>query len=144
MIYNLMGTYISRRLKVKGDTKRFSLLIFLPRKRLSPGRPDFPIICVEYLGLAIKSSKKGITMYGQENRIGQFADDSSLYLNGTEKSLEASIEILTGFEEVLGTYKKQKLHGWVQKDILKTNYITTKTLIWLTNCCLGDGVKVET
>ena len=41
-------------------------------------------------------------MYGQENMIGQFADDTSLYLNGTEKSLEALLEILSDFEEVSG------------------------------------------
>ena len=35
-----------------------------------------------------------------ENRIGQFADDTSLYLDGSNKSLEASLNILNDFEQV--------------------------------------------
>ena len=56
------------------------------------------------MGFAIKASKKikGIKIYDKDNKIGQFADDTSLFLDGTEKSLKASLEVLENFEEISG------------------------------------------
>ena len=69
-----------------------------------PISPYLFIICAEVLGLAIKASKniKGISIYDNENKIGQFADDTSLYLDGSEKTLKASLEVLENFEDTSG------------------------------------------
>ena len=69
-----------------------------------PISPYLFIICAEILGLAIKASRKvkGIYVHDNENKIGQFADDTSLYLDGSEKSLKASLEVLANFEETSG------------------------------------------
>ena len=75
-----MGTFVSRMLKVNADKNVFLSEFFSPRERLSPGRPDFPIFSHNLCRIFGTGEKiKGITMYGQENRIGQFVDNTSLY-----------------------------------------------------------------
>ena len=45
---------------------------------------------------------KGITINEQEVKISQYADDTSLVLDGTLASLKASLQILDLFSEVSG------------------------------------------
>ena len=65
-----------------------------------PSSPYIFILCAEILALLIRSNKdiKGITIDGTEYLIAQYADDTSLTLDGTEKSLKTCLTVLEFFE----------------------------------------------
>jgi hypothetical protein len=72
------------------------------------------ILCAEILALKIKNSKniKGITIKENEYIISQFADDTSLLLDGSEKSLHNVLDVLNYFSLISGlkvNFDKTKL-----------------------------------
>ena len=69
-----------------------------------PSSPYIFILCAEILALLIRSNKdiKGITIDGTEYLIAQYADDTSLTLDGTEKSLKTCLTVLELFAEISG------------------------------------------
>ena len=69
-----------------------------------PSSPYIFILCAEILALLIRSNKdiKGITIDGTEYLIAQYADDTSLTLDGTEKSLKICLTVLEFFAEISG------------------------------------------
>ena len=62
------------------------------------------LICAEVLSLMIRknSNIKGIRVKGREVLLSQFADDTSLFLDGSEKSLKEAMMMLDKFAEVSG------------------------------------------
>ena len=126
-----MGENVSERIDISRVIQNGHLSNFFNLERgCRQGDPILPylfIICAEMLGLAIKSSNKisGVIINDIENRIGQFADDTSLYLDGSNKSLEASLNILNDFEQVSGlkiNIQKTKQSGWEPRDFQKISY----------------------
>ena len=75
------------------------------------------ILCAEILAIKIRNSKDvtGIKIKDSEYLISQFADDTSLLLDGSEKSLKCVLEILSNFALISG---------------LKVNFDKTK-VIWI-------------
>ena len=78
---------------------------------LSPGvRQECPlspyifISCTEVLAITIRkdNSVKGITADSTECKLGQYADDTTLILDGTQESLESSFAISYKFGKVSG------------------------------------------
>ena len=72
---------------------------------MSPGRPHSSIsvlICAEVLSMLIKTNPKikGIQIKGFDFNLTQFADDTTIILDGTQQSLQATLNTL----EVLGNY----------------------------------------
>ena len=61
------------------------------------------ILCAEILAIKIKQNKdvKGIIIDGEEYKISQFADDTSLLLDGSEKLLNAVLKIYIYFQKFL-------------------------------------------
>ena len=57
------------------------------------------ILCAENLGKMIRKNKeiKGISINGKEYKLSQYADDTQLILDGTEKSLKAALNLLKQF-----------------------------------------------
>ena len=57
------------------------------------------VICVEFLATKIRKNKKvkGITVNNTEFKISQYADDTSVILDGTETSLNQTLEELANF-----------------------------------------------
>jgi len=57
------------------------------------------ILCAEILAIKIRHSNtiKGIEIDSTEYKISQFADDTSLFLDGTEASLNATLDLLNDF-----------------------------------------------
>ena len=45
---------------------------------------------------------KGITIHNKEEKLGQYADDTQLYLDGSEKSLSAAVDTLNKFYQISG------------------------------------------
>ena len=69
-----------------------------------PLSPYLFLLCAEILGILIRNNKtlKGITIFGNEFKISQYADDTSCFLDGTEKSLKEAFRILHLFYNMSG------------------------------------------
>ena len=69
-----------------------------------PLSPYIFILCAEILGLLIRKNKdiKGISIDDTEYTISQYADDTSLILDGTPLSLDASLRTLQYYAEISG------------------------------------------
>ena len=62
------------------------------------------LVCAEILSLMIKSNNqiKGIQMNNNVNLLSQFADDTTLSLDGSEESLQQAIKTITDFSRISG------------------------------------------
>ena len=62
------------------------------------------VICAELLATKIRKNKtiKGININNIEFKISQYADDNSAMLDGTERSLNQTLEELSRFLKILG------------------------------------------
>ena len=81
-----------------------------------PISPYLYLICAEILSLMIRSNKKvkGIKLKDKEILLSLFADDTTLYLDGSEQSFREAIHILDSFSksQVLRLIiTKHKYHG---------------------------------
>ena len=75
---------------------------FSLRRGCRQGNPISPylfILCAEILGKMVRKNKeiKGISINGKEYKLSQYADDTQLILDGTEKSLKAALNLLKQF-----------------------------------------------
>lgn len=66
--------------------------------------PYIFILCAEILAVKIRNSKdiKGIVINKEEFKISQFADDTSLFLDGSDKSLHSTLKVLHEFAHYSG------------------------------------------
>ena len=62
------------------------------------------LFVAEILGIMIRQNEKikGITLNGIEHTIGQYADDTELFIDGSETSLNEAIKTLTIFYNMSG------------------------------------------
>ena len=69
-----------------------------------PISPYIFVLCAEFLSQAILNSPDivGYNIKGHEEKMTQFADDTSLFLNGTKGALRKAILILKIYEEASG------------------------------------------
>ena len=69
-----------------------------------PLSPYLFILCVEVLADAIRKNQnvKGIFVNGNEIKISQYADDTTLILDGSKESLASSLHILDNFQRISG------------------------------------------
>ena len=74
-----------------------------------PISPYIFILAVEPLAVAIKNSNeiKGINISNSTYKIGQFADDTFVLLDGTEKSLQTTLDLLEKFHNCSGIMIKE-------------------------------------
>ena len=84
-------------------------------KQGDPIAPYLFIICGEILSIMIKNniSIKGITIENVEHKLTQFADDTTMFLNGTRESLQAALNTI----EIFGTYSGLKINAEKTKVI---------------------------
>ena len=69
-----------------------------------PLSPHLFILCSEVLATAIRHDRqiKGIKILKTECKISQYADDTTLILDGTEKSLKTALTLLALFASIPG------------------------------------------
>ena len=69
-----------------------------------PISPYLFVLAAEFLAEAVRSNKNitGITIYEQEHKVSQYADDTSLLLNDNEENLRECMAILSEFELISG------------------------------------------
>lgn len=107
-----------------------------------PLSPYLFILAIEPLAMAIKNNPtiKGINIYKTEHKIGQYADDTFLMLDGTATSLKEAMYMFTRFEKCsglrvnidktlvarLGTKVKERDNVCPE---LKLNHVTEFTLL---------------
>ena len=70
-----------------------------------PLSPYIFILCAEILAILIRNNAdiKGIIINDRETKISLYADDASLILDGSERSLMASLKILEKFAQISGS-----------------------------------------
>lgn len=100
-----------------------------------PLSPYLFIICAEFLAAKIRKNKaiKGITINNTEFLISQYADDTSIILDGTEQSLNQTLSELERFSRISGlnvNFDKTQL-VWMGSEKYSTRSIKTKwKLCW--------------
>ena len=69
-----------------------------------PLSPYIFILCAEILAIKIRNNKniKGIVIDDKEFKLSQYADDTSLLLDGSDKSLNASLSELARYAQYSG------------------------------------------
>ena len=100
-----------------------SSLIFHIGRGCRQGDPILPylfLLCVEIMRILIRNNKgiKGITIKDNILKIFQYADDTDIFLDGTEKSLKKTLNLLEQFSKYSGlthNLTKQKPYGLVLK-----------------------------
>ena len=92
-----------------------------------PLSPYVFILCAEFMSQAIKNSPDivGYNIKGHEEKLTLFADDTSLFLDGSKNSLRKAISILKTYEEASGlkiNVSKTKA-VWVGRNRFSTDTI---------------------
>lgn len=123
--------YKNAKLKVnQGGNLSSSFTIKRGCRQGDPLSPFIFVLCVEVLACMIRSNKniKGITVNGTEYRISQYADDTSLLLDGSSSSLNETLKVLTQFSEFSGlkvNFDKTQVI-WIGKKKFSTETIKTR------------------
>lgn len=96
-------------------------------------------MCAEILALKIRNCQniKGISISGEEYKISQFADDTSLLLDGSDESLNSALNVLNQFAILSGLRVNfEKTHViWIGSLKYSTRSIKTKwKLNWGSTC----------
>ncbi|ESO96980.1 hypothetical protein LOTGIDRAFT_115312, partial [Lottia gigantea] len=78
-----------------------------------PLSPYIFILCAEILATLMRNSKdvKGVTIDNEENKLSQYANDTTFILDGSPESIKATLTILDFFAEISGlriNYSKTK------------------------------------
>ena len=100
-----------------------------------PLSPYLFILCAEFLSILIRKNKKirGIFVEDIEFKISQFADNTSIFLDGTSQSLNNTLEELDRFAKISGlkiNYDKTQLI-WIGSKKYSADAIKTKwKLLW--------------
>ena len=118
---------------------------FKPERGVRQGCPLSPylfILCVEVLAEKIRNTKdiKGIFVNESEIKIRQYADDTTLILDGSKKSLALSLQVLERFRTVSGLKlnKKKTEVLWIGANTGRDEILCPeKNLKWV-----KDKVKV--
>ena len=76
--------------------------IFSASRGVRQGFPISPylfLLCAEILGIAIRQSKdiKGFCYKRKEIKLSQYADDTQILLDGSEKSVRNTVNLLNNF-----------------------------------------------
>ena len=129
----------------------WSTHFFKPQRGVRQGCPLSPylfIFCVEILAERMRNNKdsKGIFVHGNEIKISQYADDTTLILDGTKKSLTSSLQVLDDFKTISGLKLNNRKTEvlWIganagRKDIL----CPEKDLKWVTDKVKALGVVFD-
>ena len=69
-----------------------------------PVSPFVFILCAEILGKMLRTNKnvKGININGNDFLLSQYADDTQIFLDGTEQSLREALSVLDRFYTISG------------------------------------------
>jgi hypothetical protein len=114
-----------------------------------PLSPYLYLICAEILSLLIRKNVdiKGIKMNAVERLISQFADDTTLFLDGSEKSFKEAIHTLNKFSKMSGLHmntEKTQIVWIGSRKNCNIKYMRDKNFIWDPGTFRLLGVKFST
>ena len=98
--------------------------------------PFLFILCVEILGIMIRNNKNinGIIINRKEHKLSQYADDTLFFLDGTSKSLNETLNVLSIFSNFSGLFRinYDKTHAvWIGLKKFSSASIKTRwKLCW--------------
>ena len=100
-----------------------------------PSSPYLYLVCAEILSLMIRNNNfiKGIDIRGKENLLTQFADDTTLCLDGTERSFEEAIRTIRKFAVMSGLRMNNEKTQIIFIGSLKNSnirYMRDENFIW--------------
>ena len=85
-----------------------------------PISPYLFLLCVEIMGILIRKNQKikGITICNKEYKLFQYADDTGIFMNGTDNSLKNALDLLDQFSKYSGltpNFEKNTMHlDWLR------------------------------
>ena len=90
-----------------------------------PASPYIFLLCVEILGLMIRENKdlKGIYLFGKEYRLLQYADDTTILLDGSEISLKSALSLVDQFAKFSGLKPNYDKTCCIKIGSLKNEYL---------------------
>lgn len=114
-----------------------------------PLSPYLFSICAEILAIKIRKSKdiKGINFLESEKKISMFADETSLILDGTKKSLWSSLSILRKFAKISGihiNFNKTQVVWIGGKKSSNAKICEKEALIWGSKTFKIFGIEFNT
>ena len=113
-----------------------------------PISPYLFLLCVEILAIKLKGNEKikGIKVGNIIHLISQFADDTSLFLDGSKTSLQATLEDLKDFKDMSGltvNYSKSQVVWIGSKRYSVERLVDDKELVWGNNRFQVLGVEFD-
>ena len=114
-----------------------------------PLSPYLFILCVEILGNAIRNHDqiKGICVLGTECKLSQYADDTTLILDGSDNSVRQSFSLLDSLATISGLrINYEKIEAlWIGSSRLQTRVIPHfQHIMWPANKVKALGVWFST
>lgn len=114
-----------------------------------PSSPYIYLICAEVLSTLIRNNKeiKGLKINEIEILLSQFADDTSLFLDGTEKSFTECIGVLNYFASISGlkvNYEKTQVVWIGSRTNSGMRFMRDSNFIWNPGVFKVLGVKFST
>ena len=114
-----------------------------------PLSPYIFVLCVEILALMARQNKeiKGVCVDNKEYLISQYADDTSITLDGSELSLRSTLKLLKFFAKVSGlrvNIEKTKAVWFGSKTDITESIQTDENLFWSCDTFRFLGVSFHT
>jgi hypothetical protein len=100
-----------------------------------PLSPYLYLLCAEILSKMLRENKKirGIGLRDQDVLLSQFADDTALYLDGSEESFVEAVRMLTRFADVSGlriNYEKTQVVWMGSRKNCHVRFLRDKNFCW--------------
>ena len=114
-----------------------------------PASPYLYLICAEILSIMIRNNNliKGIKIKERENLLSQFADDTTLCLDGSEQSFNEAVSVLIKFASMSGleiNFEKTQVVWIGRSKNCNIKYMRDKNFIWDPGTFQILGIKFST
>jgi hypothetical protein len=116
-----------------------------------PASPYLFLLCAEILAHAIRADDgiKGVEIDGNHIKLNQYADDTSMFLDGSKASLNAALSLLLKFEKISGlkvNFDKSNVANLGSLQRQNVEYRTVRRIKWVSGGVniLGTYIPLKT
>lgn len=112
-----------------------------------PASPYLFLICAEILAHAVRADKdiKGILIQDTLFKLTQYADDTTMFLDGTLSSLNATLSLLLKFQKISGlkvNFEKSSAAKLASLQLENTQFRTIRRITWITDSIFILGIHI--